>query len=179
VFRKLGRQNEYKKRSDGKEWNRAGVVRKLSEQLLDLDPITDGNSLVFSKVMNLKTYFITDQYSSDKATLQLNGTIFLGAGENEVMWADLISLAKLRYGPNYRALCIRKDQAWEGSSIENEVNDFFAPLFHILADERLRTKLLTGESLELKDHVFQIPAGPDHDWLRTNSQDALKANTKK
>lgn len=147
MFKFLKRQQNYTRRTDGKEWTKNQAVKMIARELVEFKPKLSGNDLSFHGERDISIEFIASNFS-DKNELSLNGTLYFIKDGDYILVEDLFSYAKSVYGEEYRALHLYRDEEWKGSNIQREINEAFLPMIASLLDVSKCDLLLSGKSVQ-------------------------------
>ena len=147
-------------------WTKNLIVKKIADELSDLDIKANKSTLTIPGDPGLNLEFIADNYApADR--VELNASIFLKDPKGQrVLLTDLVSFGTQYYSSKYRPLSISKTENWESSHLKQELTEVYGPLFTALADKDLRRMLFDGEEVTARGQKIKLSKDSEHSWIQ-------------
>lgn len=139
----------YRRRLDGNTWTKNTLLARMLSEINNENIISksNGNIWIINKDFDLKIEFGSSNYA-DTDKVDLIAGLFFG-NKSEAIWDSLFTVCKKVYGNKYRNLIIYKDEEFEGSTIQKECVEVYAPLTSLLQNNHKLAELIKGEPFTL------------------------------
>lgn len=160
----------YKRRPDDKSWTKNTLLSRMYEEIgVDLlEHDVKYNIWRLKAQKDLSIEFESSNYP-EKNEVKLINSIYFKNGKNvSQLREDLRDIARQAYGTKYEPLHIRKDELFEGSSLQRECIDLYRPFFNLLSNQDTLKEIVNGGDFDLNGHKIKFEGVYKNDHFEEN-----------
>lgn len=152
MFKFLKRQPDYIRRTDGKEWTRADLIKTFAQELKGLNPVVYKNTITTRGDVQLTLDFLRKEYSGSGIiaySVSLSVANPYSSSKSDGWLLNLEHYREAVLGSVDEPVAIHADEEWRSSRICRDTRTLYVPLLSTLSDFNSCLNFLEGQEVKV------------------------------